>query len=82
MSAYFISWKKTRKRNSKTLQTNRFSGALFGSIVCRYLNDGGYEELFLTEVRTIFSISDRDLQQLVNYTFPTIAKQGEVFSDS
>lgn len=42
----------------------------------RCLNSGCYEELLLIEVKIIPGISDRDVQQLINYIMPTISKQG------
>ena len=40
------------------------------------VNSGCCEELLLIEVKIIPSINDHDVQQLINYTLPTISKQG------
>ena len=57
-------------------QSNSYYNAFKPDIFfVRCLNNGSYEEL-LMEVKTIPSISDQDMQQLVNYMLPTFSKQG------
>ena len=43
-------------------------------VIC--LSSGSYEELLLIEVKLIPSISDPDLEQLINYMLPKVSKQG------
>ena len=52
---------------------NTFKSDIF---FVRCLRNGSCEELLLMEVKTIPSISDQDMQQLVNYMLPTFLKQG------
>ena len=42
----------------------------------RCVNSGCYEELLLIKVKIIPSISDHDVQQLINYMLRAISKQG------
>ena len=76
MRMYFISWRKTRKLNSKTLPTNKLSGS---TLLIHWFTRFITLKPDIYFVRGFEDFSHQDLRLVevkINYMMLTVAKQG------